>query len=91
MKKELHLLPIIERKMMPKELSEETEQGNPADARNVRKTAIRNAVLIGFLAGVIIYGVVINKMGFLVVIPLLLIFIFINGSRRFKGPGDGVR
>jgi len=43
-----------------------------------------NAVLIGFLAGIIFYSVIKNTWGFLTLIPLFLAYKLINKSNADK-------
>ncbi len=47
----------------------------------MKSTAITNAVLIGFLIGIIAYSILKNSLGFLTLIPLFLAYRLINNSK----------
>jgi len=66
--------------MKQKELSELTDQELLAEAKKVKSASIMNALLIGFLIGIVIYSVVKNTWGFLTLIPLYLAYKLINNS-----------
>jgi hypothetical protein len=67
--------------MKQKELSELTDQELLDEAKKRKSTSIMNAVLIGFLIGIIIYSIVKNSLGFLTLIPLFLAYKLINNSK----------
>lgn len=67
--------------MIEKELSELTNEELLQEAKKRKSASIMNALLIGFLAGVIVYSVVKNSLGFLTLIPLYFIFKLINNSK----------
>ena len=67
--------------MKEKSLSELTDQELLQEAKKMKSTKITNAVLIGFLFGVIFYSVVKNSYGFLTLIPLYLAYKLINNSK----------
>ncbi|MBF6607381.1 MAG: FUSC family protein [Flavobacterium sp.] len=62
-------------------LSEMTDQELLLEAKRMRSTSLTNAVLIGFLIGVIIYGVVNDSIGFLAIIPLFMIYKLVNSTK----------
>lgn len=68
-------------KMKEKNLSELTDQELLREAKKMKSTSIINAVLIGFLAGIVFYSVVKNSLGFLTLIPLFLAYKLINNSK----------
>jgi hypothetical protein len=64
-------------KMPPEELS--------AEEKKLKRSEILSAVLVGFLVGIMIYGVAANGFGFLyTVIPLVLIAGIVKGSQNQK-------
>lgn len=65
-------------------LSELTDQELLAEAKKRKSTSRMNAVFIGFLGGIIIYSVVKNSIGFLMLIPLFLAYKLINKSKHDK-------
>lgn len=67
--------------MNQKELSELTNEELLQEAKKRKSASIMNALLIGFLAGVIVYSVVKNSLGFLTLIPLYFIYKLINNSK----------
>lgn len=68
--------------MKQKELSQLTDQELLDAAKKVKNTTIINAVLIGFLVGVVLYSVVNNTWGLLMLIPLFFAYKLINSSKR---------
>lgn len=70
--------------MTQKELSELTDQELLKIAKKMKSTSIMNAVLIGFLIGIIIYSILVNTIGFFTLIPLLFAFKLINNSKNDK-------
>ncbi len=68
--------------MTPKELSELTDQELLDEAKKVKSNSITNALIIGFLIGIIIYSVVKNSLGFFTLIPLFFIFKVFNKNNK---------
>ena len=68
--------------MSQKPLSEFTDEELLQAAKKQKSSAITTAVLIGFLAGIVIYSVAVNSWGWLTLIPLYLIY------RLVKQPKD---
>jgi len=62
--------------------SELTDQELLHEAKKMKSTSIINAVLIGFMMGVVFYSVVKNSFGFLTLIPLFLAYKLINKSKH---------
>jgi len=67
-----------------KPLSQLTNEELLTEAKKQKSTATMNAVLIGFLAGIIFYSVIKNTWGFLTLIPLFLAYKLINKSNADK-------
>jgi hypothetical protein len=67
--------------MEQKKLTELTNQELLQEAKKTKSTSITNAVLIGFLIGIVIYSVVKNSWGFLTLIPLFFAYKLINNSK----------
>ena len=70
--------------MNEKELSQLTDEELLQTAKNFRPTPIIDALLIGVLLGIIIYGVVANAWGFTILIPLFLIYQFLKKPKQYK-------
>ena len=62
--------------MTDEELLEFAEQNKPSP--------VLDAFFIGFLVGIIIFGVAANAWGFLTLIPLYLIYVLLKKPRRYK-------
>ena len=54
------------------------------EVKKMKSFSIVNALLIGFLAGVIVYSVVKNSWGMLTLIPLYFIYKMINDPKNKK-------
>jgi len=76
--------------MEAKNLSELTDQELLQEAKKMKSTLIINALLIGFLIGVVFYSVMVNSLGFLTLIPLLFAYKLVNNSNRNKKELDRV-
>ena len=70
--------------MDKKEYTQMTDQELLAEAKKLKSFSITNALLIGFLAGIIVYSVVENGWGMLTVIPLYFIYKMINDPKNKK-------
>jgi len=68
--------------MKEKEISEFTDQELLAESKKLRTSPIENGLLIGFLIGILIYSILVSSIGFLSLIPLFFIFMFINQSKK---------
>jgi hypothetical protein len=64
-----------------KQLTELTDQELLQEAKKRRTASLINAVLIGFMFGIIFYSVMKNSWGFLTLIPLFLAYKLINNSK----------
>ena len=63
-------------------LSKLTDQELLQEAKKMKSTSIINAVLIGFLVGIIVYSIMKNSLGFLTLIPLFFAYKLINKSKH---------
>jgi hypothetical protein len=70
--------------MDEKKLSELTDAELLEEAKKIKPSKIIDAVLIGFMAGIIIYSAVMNTLGFLTLIPLFFIYLLLNKSKKHK-------
>ena len=62
-----------------------TDEELSAAKKKIKNSELMSSVLIGFLAGIIIFGVAMNGFGFLyVVIPVVLILGIIKHSNKQK-------
>lgn len=70
--------------MEQKELSQLTDKELLEVAKNNKPSPIIDAFFIGFLVGIIIYGVAANSWGFIILIPLFLIYAFLKKPKRYE-------
>lgn len=68
--------------MASKDLSELTDQELLEEAKKMKSFSFTNALFIGFLAGVVIYGVAKNSWGMLTLIPLYFIYKLVNDPKN---------
>ncbi len=60
--------------MNKKELSELSDQELLKEAKTSKSTKLTDAFIIGFLIAVVVYSIVVNSFGFLMLIPLFLVY-----------------
>lgn len=53
-------------------------------ARNNKPKPIIDAFFIGFLIGIPIYGLVADNIGFIALIPLFLIYLFLKKPKQYR-------
>ncbi len=70
--------------MEQRNLSALTDQELVLEAKKMKSTAIINAVLIGFLIGIVLYSVMENSLGFFTLIPLFFAYKLINKPKHNK-------
>ncbi|MWB96303.1 FUSC family protein [Flavobacterium sp. GA093] len=70
--------------MKQRNLSELTDQELLQEAKKAKTASITDALLIGFLIGVIFYSIIKNTWGFLTLIPLFLVYKLINKPKHNK-------
>ncbi len=71
--------------MNKKQLSELTDQELLDADKKIKPSPITDAVLIGFLAGIILFSVVKNTWGLVTLLPLFLIYLFLKKGKTKKG------
>lgn len=72
--------------MVNKELSALTDQELLEEAKKIKSFSIRNAFIVGFLIGIVVFSIFKSTFGFLMLIPLYFIHKLINDpkSKRLK-------
>lgn len=72
--------------MNKKELSALTDQELLDEAKKMKSFSITNALIIGFLIGIVFYSVAKNSWGLLTLIPLYFVYKIVNDpkNKRFK-------
>jgi hypothetical protein len=70
--------------MNQKELAELSDQELMDEAKINKPSPLVDAFFIGFLIGIIIYSLVANSLGFLTLIPLLLVYLLLKKPKRYE-------
>ena len=70
--------------MKQTDLSELTDQELLVEAKKMKSISITNAVLIGFMIGVVIYSIAKNSWGIFTLIPLFIAYKLFNNSKNNK-------
>jgi hypothetical protein len=68
--------------MNNQDFSELTDQELLDEAKKMKSFSITNALIIGFLVGIIFYSIVKNSWGLLTLIPLYFIYKMINDPKN---------
>jgi hypothetical protein len=68
--------------VIQKELSELTDRELLNEAKKMKSTNITNAVLVGFLMGIVFYSIVKNSWGFVTLIPLYFAYKLFNNQKH---------
>ncbi len=69
--------------MNQKKLSQLTDQELLEEVKNNKPSPIIDAFFIGFLIGILIYGAIANAWGFLILLPLYLIYSLLKKPKRY--------
>ena len=70
--------------MNQEELSKLTDEELLEISKNNKPSPILDAFFIGFLIGIIVYGIVANGWGFFALIPLFLIYILLKKPKQYQ-------
>jgi len=68
--------------MKQKDLAKLTDEELLQKAKKMKSTSITNALLIGFLIGIVIYSIAVNSLGLFTLIPLFFVYKLINNSKH---------
>ncbi len=80
----VHSFTINKPNEMVKKLNELSNDELLIEVKKIKSTAIINALLIGVLIGILIYGIAVNSFGFLSLILLFAIYKLANNSKYDK-------
>ncbi len=69
--------------MSHKEPSQLTDEELLQEIKKIKPSPLIDAFFIGFLIGIIIYGVSVNAWGFFIIVPLYLIYVFLKKSKTY--------
>ena len=70
--------------MKKKELPELTDQELLDTAKKERSASIINALLIGFMIGVVVWSIAKSRVGFFTLIPLYFVYKMLNNPKKDK-------
>ncbi|MEP7703359.1 hypothetical protein [Paraglaciecola sp. 25GB23A] len=68
--------------MEENELATLTDEELLQRAKDIESSPIANAILIGFLIGIIIYSILVNSVGLFTLIPLYFVYKLVEKSKR---------
>lgn len=77
--------------MNPKELAALTDQELLEAAKKMKPTPIVDAFFIGFLVGIVIFSVAVNRWGFLTLIPLVLMYRLLKKPKHYEALNDELK
>ena len=77
--------------MEPKKITEFTDEELLQEAKNMKYRSIINALIIGFMIGVVIYSILKNTVGLFILIPLFFIYKMVNNSKNDKALKDQLK
>lgn len=52
--------------------------------KKITPSPIFDAFFIGFLIGIVVFGIAVNAWGFITLIPLFLIYLFLKKGKRYE-------
>lgn len=70
--------------MNPNELAQLSDAELLEAAKNNKPAPIIDAFFIGFLIGILIYGAAANAWGFVILLPLLLIYLMLKKPKKYE-------
>ncbi|TDB65307.1 FUSC family protein [Arundinibacter roseus] len=70
--------------MTQEELAQLTDEELLEVAKNNKPSPILDAFFIGFLVGIIFFGVAASAWGFTILIPLFLIYLFLKKPKKYE-------
>ena len=77
--------------MDPKTLAQLTDEELLEVAKNNKPSPLVDAFFIGFLIGIIIFGVAANALGFAALIPLFLIYLLLKKPKQYRALKDELK
>ena len=69
--------------MEQREISQLSDKELLEEFEKIKPSPIIDAFFIGFLIGIIVFSVAANTWGFLTLIPLFIIYVFLKKSKRY--------
>lgn len=73
------------------DLSHLSDEELLSEARNHKASPLLDAFFIGFLLGIIVFGVTANSFGFFLLAPLFLIYLMLKKPKRYAALQKEIR
>ncbi|MFK7755980.1 MAG: FUSC family protein [Flavobacteriales bacterium] len=70
--------------MNQEQLSKLTDEELLDYAKSIKPSPLLDAFFIGFLIGIIVFGVMVNSWGFFTLVPLYLIYVFLKKPKKYE-------
>ncbi len=70
-------------KMNEQDLSPRSDHELLEEFKKITPSPIVDAFFIGFLIGIVVFGIVVSAWGFPILIPVFLIYLFLKKSKRY--------
>jgi hypothetical protein len=70
--------------MNQQELSQLSDNELLEEFRKIKPSPMMDAFFIGFLIGIIIFSIAVSAWGFITLLPLFLIYLFLKKAKRYE-------
>lgn len=70
--------------MNEQELSQLSDNELLAEFKKIAPSPIFDAFFIGFMIGIVVFGVTVSAWGFPILIPLFLVYLFLKKAKRYE-------
>jgi riboflavin transporter FmnP len=77
--------------MNQEQLSQMTDEELLKADKHNKPRPIIDAFFIGFMVGILIFGIVMNAWGFFMLLPLYLIYLFLKKPKQYKALQDELK
>ncbi len=71
-------------KMNEQDLSQRSDHELLEEFKKIKPSPIFDAFFIGFLIGIVVFGITVSAWGFPILIPLFLVYLFLKKSKRYE-------
>jgi hypothetical protein len=71
-------------KMNEQELSQLSDNELLEEFKKIVPSPIFDAFFIGFLVGIVVFGITVSAWGFTILIPLFLVYLFLKKAKRYE-------
>jgi hypothetical protein len=70
--------------MKPEQIAQLSDRELLDEISKIKPSPLFDAFFIGFMVGIILFGVVVNAWGFFMLVPLYLIYLFLKKSKNYR-------